>query len=259
MKKNLVKEKIKRGEIALGVAITISSPEVTEILANLGFDWLFIDMEHAPLEVKDVEHIIQAIEYTDVTPIVRVPSNDPVVIKRVLDVGALGIIVPLVSSRKDAEHALRACKYPPRGIRGCGPRRAALYGLKLEEYLNRADEEIMVVIQIETKEAVNNLKEILQVKGIDATFVGPMDLSASYGLLGQPNHPKIKEIIRKIAKAHKGTGVIPGIASSIDMLKEHIAMGYKLINIASDCGLIIDKGKEIISLANKLCTEYSSQ
>ncbi len=252
MKRNLLKEKLKRGEVAIGAAITIPNPDVAEILANLGFDWLFIDMEHAPIDVKDVQMILQAIEYTNVTPIVRVPWNDPVIIKRVLDLGAMGIIVPWVNTKDEAIKAVSACKYPPKGIRGCGPRRAALYGLKLKEYLAKADEEILVIVQIETKEAVNNLKEILTVEDLDATFVGPMDLSASYGLLGQPNHPKIKEIIRYIAECHRGTGVIPGIASSPTNVEEHIKLGYKLINVTSDCSLLIEGGSKIVKNIKKL-------
>ena len=248
MKRNYVKEKLKRGKIAIGAAITIPHPDIAEMIANLGFDWLFIDMEHAPLEVKDVQTILQAVEYTEVTPIVRVPWNDPVVIKRVLDVGAMGIIVPWVNSKEEAIKVVKACKYPPEGIRGCGPRRAALYGLETQEYLKRIDKELLIVIQIETKKAVENINDILSVKGIDATLVGPMDLSASYGFLGQPNHPKVKEIIKRIADAHKGTNVVPGIASSINNVREHVEMGYKFINVTSDCDLIMSQGKNILKM-----------
>lgn len=255
MKKNITKRKLKRGEVAIGVAITTPSPDIAEMLSNLDFDWFFIDMEHAPLEVKDVQLILQAIESSNITPIVRVPWNDPVIIKRVLDLGAMGIIVPWINSKEEAEKAVKACKYPPNGIRGCGPRRASKYGLDTLNYLRMANEEIMVVVQIETINAVKSIKDILSVKGIDATLVGPMDLSASLGYLGNPDHPKVKEIIYRIAKAHIGTEVAPGIASSVSKIKEHLEVGFKFVNVTSDCDLIIRGGQEAIRIVKRIIHE----
>jgi len=257
MRKNLVKEKLKREEAVIGAAITIPSPDIAEMLSNLGFDWLFIDMEHAPLDVKDVQLILQVIESSDVTPIVRVPWNDPVVIKRALDVGAMGIIVPWVNSREEAEMAVKACKYPPKGIRGCGPRRAAKYGLETLSYLKSADEEIVVVVQIETVKAVESIKEILSVDGVDATFVGPMDLSASLGHLGNPDHPEVKEAIRTIIKAHSGTKVAPGIASSLGKVEEHLRMGFKFLNVTSDCDLITRGGREVVEYVKEVMSKLT--
>jgi len=257
MKENLVKRKLKRGEIAIGAAITTSSPDIAEMLSNLGFDWLFIDMEHAPLNIGDVQLILQAIEQSNITPIVRVPWNNPVVIKRVLDIGAMGVIVPWVNSKEEAEAAVKACKYPPKGIRGCGPRRAAKYGLETLNYLRLADEEIMVVVQIETAKAVKSIREILLVEGVDATLVGPMDLSASLGHLGNPDHPEVKETIRMIAKAHAGTNVAPGIASSLSKVEEHLKMGFRFLNVTSDCDLIVRGGREAIKFVKKLVYELT--
>ena len=252
---NILKEKFSSKDVALGVAITIPCPEVAEALAHIGFDWLFIDMEHAPLELEDVKLILQAVAGTETVPVVRVPWNDFVTIKRVLDLGVFNIIVPWVNSRREAEEAVKACKYPPEGIRGCGPLRASLYGLKTREYLERADSEVAVIVQIETAKAVQNIEEILSVERVDATFVGPMDLSASLGYLGNPQHPEVKAAIEKIVKAHENTKVCPGIASSIDQLKEHLELGYRFINIGSDIGFITGGARKLLDLAKNTLRE----
>ena len=254
---NPLKEKLRNKDVALGVAVTIPCPEVAEALAHIGFDWLFIDMEHAPLELTDVKLILQAVAGTNTVPVVRVPWNDFVVIKRVLDLGVLNIIVPWMNSHKEAEEAVKACKYPPEGIRGCGPLRASLYGLKTKEYLEKANSEVAVIVQIETAKAVQNINEILSVKGVDATFVGPMDLSASLGYLGNPQHPEVKAAIEKIAKAHENTKVCPGIASSIEQLKEHLELGYRFINIGSDIGLITGGARKLLESAKNILKELT--
>ena len=256
---NPVKEKLWRGEPAFGVAVTTPSTDVAEILASAGFDWMFIDMEHAPLDVKDVQLILQAIDGSGVTPIVRVPWNDPVAIKRVLDLGAMGVIVPWVNSEEEAARAVAACKYPPRGVRGCGPRRAARYGLETLEYLRRADDDVMVIVQIETAKALRALSDILSVDGVDATFVGPMDLSASLGHLGNPDHPEVVEAIRRIAEAHRGTKVAPGIASSPSKVAEHLRMGYRFINVDSDCGILTRGAAASLRLAREAASGLATE
>ncbi len=252
MKGNPLKEKLSMGEPAFGAAISVPCMDVAEALASLGFDWLFIDMEHAPLGFRDVQNILQAVEHTGATPVVRVPWNDPVYVKRVLDLGVYNVIIPWVNSREEAEAAVRACRYPPRGIRGCGPRRASLYGLKMREYLESADSEVMVIVQVETVKAVKNLKDILSVEGVGATLVGPADLSASLGFLGQLDRPEVKETIRKIAEAHAGTGVIPGIATSPSGAVEYLEMGFRLLSVGGDIGFMIDSGRRVLEKLKSL-------
>lgn len=163
----------------IGTFVGLGHPDVTEILSRMGFDWLVIDSEHSPIGPETIQLMLQAMNGTDCTPIVRPPWNDLVMIKRVLDIGAHGVLIPWINTGEDAENAVRACKYPPRGLRGYGPRRAGLFD---RDYLGTANEEILVIAQIETREAVTNLDEILSVEGLDACYIGSFDLAVNFGL-----------------------------------------------------------------------------
>ena len=231
------KERIRSGEILLGTVISTPEPDIAEFMSTLGFDWFWIDMEHCPLEIKDVQTIIQAAGRSDVTPIVRVPWNDPVYIKRALDVGAAGVIVPWVNNGREAEAAVKACMYPPEGIRGCGPRRPVWYE-DFRRYMDEANSRVIVIVQIETGEAIRNLDEILSVPGVDGTMIGPSDLSASLGYRGDPDSREVQRVIRSVAEAHKGTNVCPGIASNPRDAEKHIEMGFRLVNVGSDIGFM---------------------
>ena len=164
----------------------------------------------------------------------------------VLDVGVHGVLVPWVNSREEAELAVKSVRYPPQGIRGYGPRRAAMYGLKLKEYLKTADQEVMVIPQIETAKAVDNLEEILSVEGIDAIFIGPYDLAASLGYLGNPSHPVVQEKIKLILDKSRTAGVPAGIFTSPEEAKRYIEMGFQLIAAGSDMGILANKCMEIL-------------
>ena len=176
--KNLLKEKMQKSQATIGAIIGLGHPDVTEVLSRVGFDWLLIDDEHAPLGLETMQQMMQSMNGSNCTPIVRPESNDMVIIKRILDIGAHGVLIPWVNNKEEAEYAVRACKYPPEGLRGCGPRRAALFD---PDYIKTANDEILVIVLIESKEAVNNIDDILSVKGIDAGYVGPADLSHSFG------------------------------------------------------------------------------
>ena len=170
------------GEVLCGTMVTIASSEVVEVLAQIGFDWLFIDSEHSPLSAKAVRDIIQAAGGTPC--LVRIASKEKVQIQQALDVGAAGIIVPSVNNAEEAQHVVECAKYPPKGSRGIGLSRANTYGLRFNEYLEKANQELAVVIQAEHIEAVNNIETICSVEGIDGIFVGPYDLSASLNKTG---------------------------------------------------------------------------
>lgn len=235
MIKNRVKEKIKKGEVTYGAWIGIGHPDVAEILSTLGLDWLVFDTEHAPLYFETVQKMMQAIREPNLTPITRVAWNDPVLIKLALDIGSLGIIVPWVNNKEEAIKAVKAKLYPPKGIRGVGPRRAARYGADFQEYIEVADEEILLLVQIETQEAVKNIDDILSVEGVDAFFIGPLDLSASLGYIGNWRNPKVLETIDKILDAGKRNGVPGGIYSmDIEHAKECTKKGFKFIALGSD-------------------------
>ncbi len=245
---------LEQGEVAFGLWITIDSTDLVEVASIIGFDWLLFDMEHAPLTIRDVQDLIQVVDAEKSTPIIRVAWNDPVLIKLALDVGAHGILVPWVNSKEEAELAVKSVKYPPEGIRGYGPRRASMYGLKLKEYLEFVRQgEISLIIQIETKKALENLDEILEVKGIDAAFIGPWDLSTSLGHIGEPSHPEVQEAIKLILDKCTDKGVPVGIYASPDLKTalNYIKMGFKFIALGSDLDILIKFGREVLSELRK--------
>ena len=176
MKSNF-RKRLLGGDVLVGTLITIPSAEVAEIMAGVGFDWLFIDTEHSPFNAHGAQTILQAAGQ-NCPCVVRVPANDEVWIKKALDIGADGIIAPQVNSAADAEAIVRMCKYPPDGTRGVGIGRAHQYGLGFNQYMERANNEIAVILQAETAQALKNIFEIVKVPGIDAIFIGPYDLSA---------------------------------------------------------------------------------
>jgi 2-keto-3-deoxy-L-rhamnonate aldolase RhmA len=235
---NQLKKKLGRGEAAIGAFVGLGHPDVTEMLARLGFDWLLLDAEHGPLSFETMQVMMQAINGTDCVPIVRPQWNDPVQIKRVLDIGAYGVLVPWVNSKEDAENAVRACRYPPQGIRGYGPRRAARFDA---DYFKTADSEILVAIQIETRQAVENLDEILSVPGVDACYVGPYDLSCSLGLgvppqWDNPDYLKVLDMILAAAEKHRKPA---GMYASVDTIEWALGKGFRLNTVGDADGFLL--------------------
>ena len=240
MIKNRVKEMLKAGRVTVGAWVNFGIPDSAEILSHMELDWLVFDTEHGPWSFETVQKMMQATSGTEITPIIRVAWNDPVLIKQALDIGAYGLIIPWVNSKEDAINAVRATRYPPEGIRGTGPRRCALYGLKTKEYLENANDLILTIVQIETVEAMNNLEEILSVEGVDAIFIGPTDLSASLGILGDTKNEKNLEAIQKILDAGKEAGVPVGIYTlGADYNKIHISQGFQFVVLGSDMSFMI--------------------
>jgi len=248
--RNPVKAKLKAGKPSVGTWLTIGHPDVSEILADLGFDWVVFDMEHGPLSVETVQGMMQSMSYSvDCVPMVRVGWNDLVLIKRALDIGAYGLVIPWVNTREDAVRAVSYCKYPPEGIRGCGPRRAAR---RDKEYIETANEEILILVQIETETAIKNLDEIFSVKGVDACFIGPSDLSMSLGVFRKFDHPKFRDAIDKVLRACKKSGVAPGMHCSesrqgrLPYINDAIAQGFQFCALDSDTGFLTTGTKEAL-------------
>lgn len=238
--KNRVKEMLKEGKTTIGAWVTIGNADVAEIMAHRGFDWLVFDTEHAPLSIGTVQNLIQATGGSDIVPIVRVAWNDMVLIKLALDIGSFGLVIPWVNTEEEAIEAVRATRYAPAGNRGVGPRRAASYGTKLLEYLREADQEIVVVCQIETEEAIRNIEKILSVEGIDVLFIGPADLSTSLGHRGDWHHPNVEKAISRVLEACKKANVAAGIfAMSIEDAKRYVAEGFRFVALGSDTGFLI--------------------
>ena len=210
---NRLKRDLAEGKVCLGATMTFHSLVVAEIMARVGFDWLWFDTEHTALMLENVATMLQATNGADVSTVIRVPWNDKTMIKRALDIGPDGILVPLVNSRQEAEAAVTAMKYPPWGERGAGLGRAQAYGMHMGEYLQSANDEVMTIVQIEHVKAVENIDEILAVEGVDAAFVGALDLSGSMGLLGQTDHPHVEEAVQTVLAASKSAGVSCGIVA----------------------------------------------
>ena len=239
MKNNRVKGLLGKGETTVGTWITIGNPDVAELVAHTGVDWLVFDMEHAPLDIETVQVLMQATSGTEITPLVRVAWNDLVLIKRALDIGAQGLVIPWVNSEADAIRAVQASRYPPRGLRGAGPRRAAMYGLD-RNYVAEVEGKIMIIVQIETSQAVENVEKILQVDGVDAVFIGPRDLSMSMGVQGRQDKPAFDMAVKKVLEAGKKFGIPTGImCHSADEIKLAVQQGFRIIALGSDCDYLL--------------------
>jgi 2-keto-3-deoxy-L-rhamnonate aldolase RhmA len=231
-----LKKRLRAGGIAVGAWLTFSCPAAAEIMAGIGFDWLVIDAEHAPFTLESIERCLMALSGGRAVPIVRVPSNDPVIIKQVLDLGAEGVLVPDVSSAEEARRAVAACKYPPEGIRGFGPRRASDYYRATDDYIQMANTGVLVAIQIEHIRAIKDLRQILAVPGVDVVVVGPMDLSASLGLLGQLDHPRVVEAIDQVIEetCRVGIPVCVPLNRPPDTLLQWASRGCRFIRAGTD-------------------------
>lgn len=234
LKGSQLREKLGRGEVALGASISFNDPAVGEVMAGLGFDWIWIDTEHSPFGLDRLQNQLIAVKGTEAVVLVRAAWNDVVIIKQILDLGPDGVIIPWVNSAEEARVAVAACKYPPDGVRGFGPRRAGEYSRKLAEYVERANDEIFVAVQAETEQAVENVREIVAVPGIDAVMIGPADLSMSMDVFGQFEHPRMEEAIGTIIAAGKEAGVPIGMFSSGEMVKKWIPRGLHCVSIGGD-------------------------
>ncbi len=232
---NRMKRKLAAGQVCVGTTITINSPVVAELLSHLGFDWLWFEMEHTALGVEAVLGMLQATNGSEASSVVRVPWNDRTLIKRVLDTGPDGILIPLVNDREQAEYAVRAMKYPPLGERGAGLGRAQCYGLHMAEYLETANDEVQTLLMIEHAQAVEKIDEILAVKGVDSVMIGALDLSGSMGLLGQAGHPSVEAAVQRVLAACKKAAVPCGIVTTDpDTANRRIREGFTNLILGID-------------------------
>jgi len=233
--RNRLREILRRGEVAIGMTVSIGHPFVTDILGGIGFDFINFDLQHSPLSIESALSMMEAMSYSETTPIVRVPWNEFAIINSALDIGAHGIIIPFVNTKEDVLKAVQYATYPPKGMRSFGPIRASL---RDPEYVETCDEEILVLPQIETQEGLKNVEDILSVDKIEAFFVGPYDLSRSLGVWREWNHPKFEDAIQKILEAAENTGTVPGMLAPIEEIQKTIQRGFKLISIGRDVGFL---------------------
>ena len=223
--------------MTIGSWITLNHISIVEIMADAGFDWLCVDLEHSVIDYYGAEKLIATIEAKGCVPYVRVGANDPLIIKRVLDAGAKGIIVPMINSKIDAEKAVNAVKYPPLGNRGVGLARAQGYGFNFEEYADTINNETRVIVQIEHIDAINNLEDIITVDGIDGTIIGPYDLSGSMGKPGKYEDSDVVDVLRKYEEVSKKMDKPMGyhiIEPNHKLVLEKIKNGYTFIAFSLD-------------------------
>jgi 4-hydroxy-2-oxoheptanedioate aldolase len=227
-----------RGDAALGGWLTVPSSMAAEIMAHAGFDWLCLDMQHGLIEFPELVHMLQGISATNTVPLVRVPSNEPGVIGRVLDAGAWGVVVPLVNSPEEARTAVAACRYPPDGTRSYGPLRANYYAGF--DYFARANREVTCIVMVETRQAVDRVDEIASVPGVDAIYVGPADLSVTLGLDPGPDHGEhaFTAAVDRVLDACRRHDVVPGIAGNAITAPKRLAQGFRFVEVASDARLL---------------------
>jgi 2-dehydro-3-deoxyglucarate aldolase/4-hydroxy-2-oxoheptanedioate aldolase len=240
------RDRLLRGDRLIGTLLSLPSPELAEVASDAGFDWLFLDMEHGALEARDILRMVQAAR-EPCAPLVRVPENREMWIKKALDTGAAGIIVPHVNSAEDAAKAVHYGKYPPEGGRSVGFSRSNRYGTRFQESVESANAETVVIAQVEHIDGVRRIEAILDVSGVDAVFIGPYDLSASLGKPGRIQDLDVREAIRAVASACARRKVPAGIfALDVPGAVKAIEEGYSLVCSGIDVGLFSQAGAAII-------------
>jgi 4-hydroxy-2-oxoheptanedioate aldolase len=244
---NAFKRALKAGRAQIGLWSSLSSNYSVEVIAGAGFDWILLDTEHSPNELESLLTQLQAAAPYPTHPVVRVPWNDMVTIKRVLDIGAQSLLVPYVSTPAEAKSAVSYTRYPPAGARGvAGTTRATRFG-RVKDYAKRAHEELCLLVQIETQEALDNLEAICGVDGVDGVFIGPADLHASLGYPGEIAHPKVKPLIDEAIRRIRKCGKAPGILTPSEADARHwLACGALFVAVGADVG-ILARGAEALA------------
>jgi len=235
--KNKFRRALLERQVTLGSWVQIGHPVSAEVFARAGFDWVCVDLEHGVIDLESTADIFRAMSGFDCVPVARLPLNDPIWIRRVLDTGARGLIIPMVKTAAEAEAAIREAKYPPRGTRGFGYSRANLYGADFDSYIASANDEIAMVMQIEHKDAIANLDAILQVEGVDGVFIGPLDLSGSMGITGQLDHPQMVAALdsyRSVCRLHKKAAGMHIIRPNEENVRRALGRGYTMLALGLD-------------------------
>lgn len=246
---NPVKKALKEGKVVIGATVTAANPDVAATLAGVGFDFLWIEMEHGPITLETARAMILATRGLKAMPFTRVPVNEPWLAKRVLDIGSLGVIFPFTSTKELAEQAVKSCKYPPLGIRGAGPSLAAArWGMSVPDYVKFANENAMVIVIIEQKQAIDNIEEIAAVPGIDVLFIGANDLSYSLGVGGNINAPVVEEAMAKVLAAAKKHNLPVGFPSGNPAeINKRIAQGFRFFQATSDLAMMTAGARDLLS------------
>jgi 2-keto-3-deoxy-L-rhamnonate aldolase RhmA len=245
MRENRVKQLLKAGKPAIGSIVSLPDLFVAEVMAGVGFDFLLIDTEHAPVTISELQTLLIALRGTESTIIVRAAWNDVVMVKQILDVGAEGVIIPWVNTPEEARRAVAAARYPPVGVRGLGPRRAGRLSSSPAEYVRKANDEILLIGQIETTTAVENLDGILSTPGLDAIMVGPGDLAASMGHIHELNTPAVDAMIGRILQKCKEHHVPFGMfTGSLERARQWVSQGGLIATVGGDLTFVVNGAAE---------------
>jgi 4-hydroxy-2-oxoheptanedioate aldolase len=249
---NTFKRAIREGRTQIGLWCSLCSNVAAEVIAGAGFDWILVDTEHAPNELPMVFSQLQGLVGGTAVPIVRPAWNDMVIIKRLLDVGVQNFLVPYVQTPEEARAAVAATRYPPQGIRGVAvTHRANQYG-RVKDYFKRANDEICVIVQIETRLALKNLEAIAAIEGVDGLFIGPSDLAAALGHLGESGHPEVRAAIEDALQRIGKAGKAPGILAPIEADARHwLSVGCTVLAVGSDSGLLARHSEELAARFRK--------
>jgi 2-dehydro-3-deoxyglucarate aldolase len=236
---NRFRHSVRSGETQIGCWMSLASPIATELLGIVGFDWMLLDAEHAPNDVLTLIPQLMALKDSVSAPVVRPPANDSVFIKRLLDSGFSNFLVPFVDSAADAARAVAATRYPPQGIRGVSVSHRGNRYATVADYFQIANDNVCVIVQIESRKAVDAIDEILAVEGVDGVFVGPSDLAANYGHLGNANHPEVQQAIAHVFERAQAAGKASGILAPLQADAErYLSMGARVVAVCADMGLL---------------------
>ncbi|ABF43855.1 2,4-dihydroxyhept-2-enedioate aldolase (plasmid) [Deinococcus geothermalis DSM 11300] len=246
---NTFKVALSRGDTLYGFWLALADAYSSEVCAGAGFDWLVIDGEHAPNDLRSILRQLQAIAPYPSAPVVRPPVGDPVLIKQLLDIGARNLLIPMVETATQARELVAATRYPPRGIRGVGSALARASAFSRDtEYLKHADEGVCLLLQVESVTALEVLDEIAAVEGVDGVFVGPADLAASFGHLGNPGHPEVQAAIRVAAGRIRAAGKAAGIlATDEGAARRYLEWGYSFVAVGVDVTLLARASTELLA------------
>lgn len=247
--KNQLKAALTEGRRQLGLWSALCSPLAAEVIAGAGFDWILIDGEHAPNELGTLLPQLQAMKNGTAEPVFRLPWNDSVMIKRVLDIGTRSLLIPFVQNAEEARSAVAATRYPPLGIRGVSVApRANDFG-RIKNYHAGAHLDLCVIVQVETQAALAEIEAIAAVEGVDGLFIGPSDLAADFGHLGNPKHPEVQAAISEAAKRIRAAGKSAGtLAGSLDDVEALFAMGFNFVAAGSDLGILARNAEKIAAM-----------
>lgn len=257
---NKLKNALKNKEITIGTWMQIGHPASAEILANNGFDWICVDLEHGVIDLENMAGIFRAIERFDCVPVARIPANDPIWIHRTLDAGARGLIVPMIKNKQQALSAIREAKYPPIGTRGFGYSRANAYGADFQEYIKKVNDDIAVILQIEHIEAINNIDEILSLNDFDGTFIGPLDLAGSMGTVDNLDDQSFKLALKKYRDLSQKHAIPTGmhlVRPNKQNIKKAIDDGYRMIALGLDTIFLQERSSTLLSQARSIADAVS--